>query len=112
MPHLLSRPAILRVLVSLMVAELASLSRREIAADVAAGWGPELPLGEEGLGLDSLERVGIASAVSRGMARLDQYAPATSRACVRTLHHRRPFCLRLLQTPNLPKKVVRPTSVA
>ncbi|MFC4167920.1 4-coumarate--CoA ligase [Teichococcus aestuarii] len=65
MPHVLSRPAIFRALVSLVVAELASLSRRQIAPDVAAAWGPELPIGEEGLGLDSLERVGIASAVSR-----------------------------------------------
>ncbi|WBV43493.1 4-coumarate--CoA ligase [Pseudoroseomonas cervicalis] len=61
----LSRAAILRVLRSLLAAELASLSRRQIAPATAAGWGEDLALGAEGLALDSLERVGVATAINR-----------------------------------------------
>ncbi len=59
----LSEGAVLRILRSLLAAELAAAGRR-IRAEDAALWPANLALDESGLGLDSLERLACASAAN------------------------------------------------
>ncbi|MBL6078579.1 AMP-binding protein [Belnapia sp. T18] len=59
----LSESAVLRVLRSLLAAELTAAGRR-IRAEEAALWPADLTLDESGLGLDSLERLTCAAAVN------------------------------------------------
>ncbi|MBK1659120.1 4-coumarate--CoA ligase [Paracraurococcus ruber] len=59
----LSDEAILRILRSCLAAELTAQGRRIPAAD-AAGWTADLPLGEAGLALDSLEKLACAAAAN------------------------------------------------
>jgi 4-coumarate--CoA ligase len=59
----LSESAVLRILRSLISAELAASGRR-IPAEEAALWPADLALDESGLGLDSLERLACAAAVN------------------------------------------------
>ncbi|CAH2602525.1 AMP-binding protein [Rhodovastum atsumiense] len=69
-PPVLPRHAILRVLRSLLAAELWQISRRGLSAQQVAGWPGQIDFVAE-LGLDSLETMALAAAVN-GLFRLHE----------------------------------------
>lgn len=60
----LARPAVARIACAVVAAEVRHLRGSDLASATARAWADALPIGDEGLGLDSIEQLGALGALA------------------------------------------------